>query len=97
MKLILAATIGALFASAAHDDHNKYAVDGLMAFNPIASSAYGHENDADIATAPWIIPEGFSQAIVSDERSLDIYVGNDWTGSIAEFISGVDTGVSVPL
>jgi len=49
-----------------------------MPFNPIASSAYGMENDAGIATTPWVIPRGYVQSIVSDERNLDIYLGNDW-------------------
>lgn len=53
-------------------------VNGPMPFNPIASSAYGMENDADIATTPWVIPRGYVQSIVSDERNLDIYLGNDW-------------------
>jgi secreted PhoX family phosphatase len=49
-----------------------------MSFNPIASSAYGMENDADIATTPYVIPRGYVQSIVSDERNLDIYVAHDW-------------------
>ena len=49
-----------------------------MAFNPIAASAYGMQNDADVAIKPWVIPEGYRQAIISDESNLDIYVGNDW-------------------
>lgn len=53
-------------------------VNGPMPFNPIASSAYGMENDADITTTPWVIPRGYVQSIVSDERNLDIYLGNDW-------------------
>lgn len=53
-------------------------VKGPMSFKPIASSAYGMENDADMATSPWLLPEGFVQTIVSDETALDIYVGNDW-------------------
>lgn len=53
-------------------------VNGPMPFNPIASSAYGMENDANITTTPWVIPRGYVQSIVSDERNLDIYLGNDW-------------------
>lgn len=49
-----------------------------MSFEPIAGSAYGRENDPDVATAPWVIPRGYVQTIVSDETRLDIYVGNDW-------------------
>lgn len=53
-------------------------VDGPMAFNPIAGSAYGMEGDADISTVPYVIPKGFSQYLVSGEAELDIYVGTDW-------------------
>lgn len=53
------------------------AVAGPMGFDPIAGSAYGLENDPSIATTPWVIPEGFSQRIVSDETDLNIYIGSD--------------------
>ncbi|WP_305910038.1 alkaline phosphatase PhoX [Methylomarinum sp. Ch1-1] len=43
---------------------------GPFAFEPIAESA--NQLDWD-PTAPWIIPEGFSQKIVSDETALNIY------------------------
>jgi hypothetical protein len=75
MKSILAAAIAALFAGHALADST---VNGPMAFDPIPASAYGMENDADIGTAPWVIPEGFSQTIISDETDLNIYVENDW-------------------
>ncbi|OZA30701.1 MAG: phosphatase [Hydrogenophilales bacterium 17-61-9] len=65
------------FAASAHVQAGS-TVNGPMSFNPIASSAYGMENDADIATTPWVIPSGYVQSIVSDERNLDIYLGNDW-------------------
>lgn len=48
-----------------------------MAFQPIAGSAYGRENDADIDTLPFLIPEGYQQRVVSSERDLDLYVGSD--------------------
>lgn len=50
---------------------------GPFAFMPILESA--HEADWNPA-APWIIPEGFSQSIVSDETSLNIYGDghDDW-------------------
>lgn len=53
-------------------------VNGPMAFDPIPGSAYGLQNDSGIATAPWVIPEGYSQSIISDETKLDIYLKNDW-------------------
>jgi hypothetical protein len=71
----LALSLVAVFAAHAQADS---VVNGPMSFNPIASSAYGMENDADIATTPYVIPQGYVQSIVSDERNLDIYVAHDW-------------------
>lgn len=68
-----------LVAAFAANVHAGSVVNGPMSFNPIAASAYGMENDADIATTPWVIPEGYVQSIVSDESDLDIYVAHDWT------------------
>lgn len=67
-----------LVAAFAANVHAGSTVNGPMSFNPIAASAYGMENDADIATTPWVIPEGYVQSIVSDESALDIYVAHDW-------------------
>lgn len=53
-------------------------VSGPMAFVPLAASAYGQGNSADIATAPWVLPQGFEQHLVVDERTLNLYLGNDW-------------------
>lgn len=72
-KSLLALSLVAAFATQAQAD-----VNGPMAFKPLSASAYGMENDADIATAPYLIPEGYVQTIVSDETALDIYVGTDW-------------------
>ncbi len=50
---------------------------GPFGFSPIAESADKANWNPD---SPWVIPEGFSQAIVSDESDLNIY-GNghdDW-------------------
>jgi secreted PhoX family phosphatase len=52
-----------------------------MAFEPIPGSAYATISDPAspvLANEPWIIPEGFSQEIISDESDLNIYVGVDW-------------------
>ncbi len=70
-KTVLTAALAALSINAA-------AIDGPMAFTPIAGSAYGLEADPGIAAEPWVIPAGYVQSIVSDETSLDIYVANDW-------------------
>jgi len=74
-KSMLVLSLVAAFAANAHADST---VNGPMSFNPIAGSAYGLENAADIATTPWVIPQGYVQSIVSDETDLDIYVANDW-------------------
>jgi hypothetical protein len=50
-------------------------VNGPMAFDPIAGSAYGQTSNS--WTSPFIIPEGFSQTKVSDENDFDIYMGAD--------------------
>jgi len=74
-KLILTSAITAAlaFAALAHadDDHNDFN------FKPISSSA----NTADWnKSAPWILPKGYAQRIVSDETDLNIYDGgrDDW-------------------
>jgi hypothetical protein len=72
-KTILAAALAALSFNTLADSTN-----GPMGFTPIAGSAYGLEADASIATAPYVIPAGFVQSIVSDETDLNIYVANDW-------------------
>jgi hypothetical protein len=63
-----------------------------MGFTPIAGSAYGMEHDARIATAPWVIPEGYVQSIVADENRLDVYVGSDWTDMNTVNESGPQAG-----
>ena len=58
---------------------------GPFGFEPIAVSAAGNGSDFN-PSAPWIIPEGFTQFIVSDESDLNIYLeptqsggrSNDW-------------------
>lgn len=75
-KSTLALALAAAFAAQAQADSTV--VNGPMGFDPIAASAYGLQNDADITTTPWVIPEGFTQAIISDENDLNIYVANDW-------------------
>lgn len=64
--------IGATPYASAHGPES-----GVFAFIPIAASASSERwNPA----APWLIPEGFSQTVVSDESDLNIYPGgiNDW-------------------
>lgn len=64
-------------------------VSGPMGFDPIAGSAYGAAWDP---TAPWIVPGGFTQAVVSDEDDLDIYPGADWNDMNTVNETGPHTG-----
>ena len=56
-------------------------VNGPFSFNPIAGSAYGA---AWNPAAPWVIPAGFRQYVVSNESDLNVYRtvanGGDVTG-----------------
>ncbi len=51
------------------------AVNGPMGFDPIAGSAYGQASDT--WTEPFVVPEGFTQTLVKDETTFDIYPGVD--------------------
>ncbi|SOD21020.1 alkaline phosphatase PhoX [Nitrosomonas ureae] len=54
-------------------------VDGPMSFKPIAASAY-EQTTTDpriLDSEPWVIPKGFTQHIIADERHLDIYPGSN--------------------
>lgn len=76
-RLPLAIAISGLTAAAVHAGD---IVNGPMAFTPIEGSAYGELTTSPtiLNNEPWIIPEGFTQDIVSDESDLNIYVANDW-------------------
>jgi hypothetical protein len=74
-KTLLALAISAIIPSLAIADSE---VQGPMAFDSISGSAYGQQNATDLNTTPWIIPDGYSQSIISDESDLNIYVGTDW-------------------
>jgi hypothetical protein len=67
-------------------------VSGPMSFQPIAGSAYGLENSADIATAPWVIPRGYTQTIVSGENDLNLYVAHDWNDMLTTNETGMHAG-----
>jgi len=71
------ALILVLAVAGAAQAQSDSSMKGAMAFHPIAGSAYGRENDADIDTSPYLIPDGYTQTIVSDEATLNLYVGND--------------------
>lgn len=74
-KSMLALALFAAFVTGAQADS---VVEGPMAFNPIAGSAYGLETSTDLSTTPYVIPQGYTQSIVSDESNLDIYLAHDW-------------------
>ena len=79
MKLtVLAAAIAAACSMNALAEDTL--VNGPMGFNPIDASAYAQvTTDTSILNSePWVIPEGFSQSIVSDESGLNIYTAHDW-------------------
>lgn len=52
-----------------------FAAGGPFAFTPIAGSAYGQASTD--WTEPYVLPEGYSQSLVSDETTLDVYPGID--------------------
>lgn len=62
-----------------------------MPFTPIAGSAYGGVS-ADLTAAPWILPDGYAQRVVSDETDLDLYAGHDFYDMNTVNETGVDTG-----
>lgn len=66
-----AATAGILVGLAAQ----ATAGSGPMDFDPIDGSAYGQEG-ADW-TEPFVVPDGYTQTLVADETTLDVYPGAD--------------------
>jgi len=60
----------ALCALAAPAFAQSTVVTGPMGFDPISGSAYGQAADP---SAPFILPAGFSQRLISDENDLDLY------------------------
>ncbi|HEX9592528.1 MAG TPA: alkaline phosphatase PhoX [bacterium] len=77
-KAILSAGIALVIGAATADAGQT--VNGPMAFDPIAGSAY--DLTADWGDAPFVLPAGYSQHKVSDERDLDIYPGVDDLGDM---------------
>lgn len=76
-KAALATAISAVFSGIACAGSE---MNGPMAFDPISESAYAEltTDPVTLTDAPWKLPEGYWQYIVSDESDLDIYVENDW-------------------
>jgi hypothetical protein len=78
-KSILSVAICAALSTTAYAD--AILVNGPMKFNPIAASAYQQTTTDPLIlnSEPWVIPEGFTQHIISDENNLDIYPDSvDW-------------------
>lgn len=76
-KKIVTAAVAATLAVSCSAFADKGQHKGPFDFSPIAGSAY---NASWNQFAPWIIPEGFAQVVVSDEMDLNIYDGgrDDW-------------------
>jgi hypothetical protein len=68
-----------LLAACMAQAHAGSVVNGPMSFQPIAASAYGMETDPAIARAPWVVPDGYVQSVVSDENALNLYRTHDRT------------------
>lgn len=63
-----------------------------LPFTPISGSAYDAGKEVARSSAPWVIPEGYAQRVVSDEADLDLYVGNDFYDMNTVNETGVDAG-----
>jgi hypothetical protein len=63
-----------------------------MPFTPISGSTYHVTKEVALSSAPWVIPDGYVQRVVSDEADLDLYVGNDFYDMNTVNETGVDAG-----
>jgi len=91
LTIVVPAVITMSLLSNAFADEGKSSHSGRFGFKPLESSA----NSADWnPAAPWILPNGFTQTIVSDERSLNIYDGgrDDWHDMNVVNETGNDSG-----
>ena len=75
-KTLIACAVAAVLAVPANTQAED-STTGPFGFQPIAESATSAGWDP---TAPWLIPEGFAQSVVSDETDLNIYDAgrDDW-------------------
>jgi hypothetical protein len=75
-KTLIAAALATAFTSTAFADDHRH---GPMAFDPIPGTAYAETttDPAILNSEPWIIPNGFTQKIISDESDLNIYQNGD--------------------
>ena len=78
IKTLLAVVVGAAFSTNAMADST--AVNGPMAFDPIASSAYveATSDPAILNSEPWVIPQGYRQSVISDESARQFRRADKW-------------------
>jgi secreted PhoX family phosphatase len=76
-KTLIAGAVASALVGAFAISGNAIADKGGFGFKAIDSSANSADWDP---AAPWKLPKGFTQSVVSDETSLNVYDGgrNDW-------------------
>ena len=91
LSLAIAVTIGSLSINSVIADEGKSSHAGKFGFTPINASANSADWDP---TAPWKLPRGFRQSVVSDESDLNIYDNgrNDWHDMNVVNETGMDAG-----
>ena len=70
IALAVAATLGGSLTVVANAYADKGSNTGPFGFKPIAQSA---DSAAWNPAAPWVLPRGFEQSVVSDESDLNVY------------------------
>ena len=90
LAIIVAANLGCV-ATTVVSDEGKTSHAGRFGFEPLATSANSADWDP---TAPWKLPKGFTQSVVSNETNLNIYNNgrNDWHDMITVNETGKDAG-----
>lgn len=94
-RFIVMALAAIIAASAANfliaESRAEASQTGIFGFTPIPQSA---NKDQWNPQAPWLIPDGFTQSVVSDETALNIYGNgiNDWNDMNTVNESGAEAG-----
>jgi len=91
LALAIAASIGSFVISSVIADDGNSSHSGKFGFKPIDSSANSADWDP---TAPWMLPKGFTQTVVSNETALNIYDEgrDDWHDMNVMNETGKDAG-----
>lgn len=76
IALTIAATLAGSLTVIANAYADKGSRSGPFGFEPIAASA---SSTAWNPAAPWLLPEGFEQSVVSDESDLNVYTEVTYT------------------